>query len=112
MAIIIASIMVSACSHQQVAQVSPEPIDVTPPVVQTPDPVAVIPAPEPYPDKIIQPAPLPAPVVKPQPAPVVKPKPAPVMPTSRPVYVPPVKAKGNYRGAIPINQDLRQHYQR
>lgn len=114
MVVITASVLVSACSHQQVA---PEPVAMTPPVVDAPVPVPVMPAPKPYPDQVVQPAPmkpapLPAPVVKPRPAPVVKPKPAPVVVQApKPVYVPPVKAKGNYRGSIPIAQDLRQQYQ-
>nr|CAA6824997.1 MAG: Unknown protein [uncultured Thiotrichaceae bacterium] len=98
------SFVVSACSHQQVAD---EPIAVVPaPVVQQPQPV-VMPAPKPY----VRPAPLrpaPLPVAKPV---IVKPMPAPVRIAPKPVYVPPVKAKGNYRGAIPIASDLRQHYQ-
>lgn len=102
------SVVLSACSHQQVA---PGPAAMAPEPVVEP---AVIPAPQPYPDKVIQPAPmkpvpLPPPVVKPKPAPVVKPRP--VMPAPKPVYVPQVKAKGAYRGSIPIASDLRQQYQ-
>lgn len=104
------SVVLSACSHQQVA---PEPVVMAPePVLEQP---VVIPAPQPYQDKIVQPAPMkPAPlpprVVKPKPAPVVV-QPRPVVTQPKPVYVPQVKAKGTYRGSIPIASDLRQQYQ-
>lgn len=103
--VVATSVVVSACSHQQVA---PEPVVIAP--VEEP---VVMPAPEPYQEQIVQPAPMqPAPlppVVKPRPAP--KPKPRPVVVAPEPVYVPPVKAKGNYRGSIPISPDLRYQYQ-
>ncbi len=108
--VVATSVVVSACSHQQVA---PEPIVMapTPTVIEQP---VVMPAPKPYVQPApIRPAPLPVarpvPVVKPRPAPVVVHKPRPVAP--KPVYMPPVKAKGNYRGSIPIASDLRQYYQ-
>ncbi|MEZ5536993.1 MAG: hypothetical protein R3F02_15395 [Thiolinea sp.] len=104
-----AAVAVSACSHQQVA---PEPMVMAPDPVVVEEPV-VIPAPQPYHDTVVKPAPMkPAPL-----PPVVKPKPAPVQPQPvmtaqpQPVYVPQVKAKGNYRGSIPISSDLRQQYQ-
>ncbi|CAA6816747.1 MAG: Unknown protein [uncultured Thiotrichaceae bacterium] len=108
------SVVVTACSHQQVA---PEPIVMapTPTVIEQP---VVQPAPKPYVKPApIRPAPLPVarpvPVVKPRPAPVIaRPAPVKVMPRpAQPIYVPPVKAKGHYRGSIPIASDLRQYYQ-
>ncbi len=89
------------CSQQQAA-----------PVVETvPEPAPVVeyaPAPQPEP-VVVMPAPAPAPVVRP--APVYRPKPVARPVVRPPVKVPPVKAKGNYRGAIQIDRDLVQQYQ-
>ncbi len=113
--VVTTSVVVSACSQQQIA---PEPVVVAPVPTVIEEPV-VVPAPKPCVQPApVRPAPLPVakpvPVAKPRPAPVVKPKPAVVVPrpvAPEPIYVPPVKAKGNYRGSIPIASDLRQYYQ-
>lgn len=108
LAMAISSGFLSACSQQQAAPVIPATVVAPPSVVNT------IPAPKPYQDIVAKPAPLrPAPM----PAPIVRPvfvaKPAPVIiiPKPKPIRVPPVKAKGNYRGAVPIDERLRQQYQ-
>ncbi|MEZ5449740.1 MAG: hypothetical protein R3E89_12435 [Thiolinea sp.] len=109
---VLASSVLSACSQQQAAQAVadvPEPIVVEEEVRV----VETIPAPQPYQDVVVQPAPLkpapmPAPViVQPRPAPVIVPPPKPMVH----VPVPKVKAKGHYRGAVPIDERLRQQYQ-
>lgn len=90
-AILIAGLAATGCSQQQAA----------PPVETVPEPVVEVPqVPEPMP--VIE---EPAPVV--QPAPVQRPRPV----HRPPVKVPPVKAKGNYRGAVPIDRRTMQQYQ-
>lgn len=85
--------LAAGCSQQQAA----------PPVETVPEPIIEVPqAPEPMP--VIE---EPAPVV--QPAPIQRPRPH-VRPRP-PVKVPPVKAKGNYRGAVPIDRRAVQQYQ-
>ena len=110
-------VLLGGCSQQSVEQVAVVPSVEVPPVQEP------MPAPQVYQDVVnvpeaLEPAPMPAPVVaRPAPRPTVVARPAPVMP--RPVYVPPpkqirvppVKAKGNYRGAVPIDNVLRQQYQ-
>lgn len=96
MAILIAGLAAGGCSQQQAA----------PPVETVPEPIVEVPQPEPMP--VIE---EPAPVV--QPAPVQRPHPHPrPRPVQRPVVkVPPVKAKGNYRGAVQIDRGAMQQYQ-
>jgi hypothetical protein len=92
MAILIAGLAAAGCSQQQAA----------PPVETVPEPIVEVPqAPEPMPI-IEEPAPV-------QPAPAPRPRP-PIRPRP-PVKVPPVKAKGNYRGAVPIDRRAVQQYQ-
>lgn len=111
MAFAMSSSVLTACSHQQVAPVIPAAV-VNPPKVVQVKPMPVLPAPKPYRDVVVKPAPLkPAPMPRPvvRPAPVVKPMPVVV---AQPfIKVPPVKAKGTYRGAVPIDNTLRQQYQ-
>lgn len=92
MAILIAGLAAAGCSQQQAA----------PPVETVPEPVVEVPQPEPMP--VIE---EPAPVV--QPVPVQRPRPRPVQ--RPPVKVPPVKAKGTYRGAVQIDRGAMQQYQ-
>lgn len=113
--------LLSACSHQHVKPVVPPvvvsqppklpvPPVVPPPVLVKPPKIAeMIPAPAPYRDVVIAPVPL-QPVRKPvaPPVPLIRPV-ATILPPA-PV-VPKVKAKGVYRGAVPINGTLRQQYQ-
>ncbi|HMT91860.1 hypothetical protein [uncultured Thiothrix sp.] len=95
MAILIAGIAAAGCSQQQAA----------PPVETVPEPIVEAPQPEPVP--VIE---EPAPIVQPAP-PVQRPRPV-HRPVQRPpVKVPPVKAKGNYRGAVPIDRRAMQQYQ-
>ncbi|HPY39076.1 MAG TPA: hypothetical protein PLM98_01055 [Thiolinea sp.] len=93
MAILIAGLAAAGCSQQQAA----------PPVETVPEPIVEAPpAPEPMP--VIE---EPAPVVQPAPMPVQRPRPV----QRPPVKVPPVKAKGNYRGAVPIDRRAVRQYQ-
>lgn len=95
MAILIAGLAAAGCSQQQAA----------PPVETVPEPVVEVPQPEPVP--VIE-EPAPPPVVQPVP----RPQPRPVRPIPRPpVKVPPVKAKGTYRGAVQIDRGATQQYQ-
>ncbi|MGB1008810.1 MAG: hypothetical protein ACPGVP_03755 [Thiolinea sp.] len=110
LAVVLSSGFMSACSQQQAAPVIPATV-VNPPKVVKP-----VPPPKPYKDLVVKPAPLqPAPRPKPviRPAPVIKPMPAPVVVVPKPkiIKVPPVKAKGTYRGAVPIDNSLREQYQ-
>ena len=92
MAILIAGLAAAGCSQQQAApavETVPEPIVEVP---QVPEPMQVIEEPAP----VVQPAP----VIQ-RPRPVHRP----------PVKVPPVKAKGNYRGSVPIDRRAVQQYQ-
>lgn len=92
MAILIAGLAASGCSQQQAAP----PVETVPePVVETP----VVPEPMPVIEE-------PAPIVQPA-RPVQRPRPI----QRPPVKVPPVKAKGNYRGAVPIDRRAMQQYQ-
>lgn len=105
-------VFLGGCSQQSVEQVAVVPTVEMPPAEQA------MPVPQPYQDVVnvpeaLEPAPMPAPR-----PPVVVARPAPVQPPvyvppvkQKPVYVPPVKAKGNYRGAVPIDNVLRQQYQ-
>lgn len=92
MAILIAGMAAAGCSQQQAA----------PPVETVPEPIVEAPQPEPVP--VIE---EPAPIVQPAPVPVQRPRPV----HRPPVKVPPVKAKGNYRGAVPIDRRAMQQYQ-
>lgn len=92
LAILIAGLTTAGCSQQQAA----------PPVETVPEPI--IEAPQPVPVPVIE---EPAPVVQPAPVPVQRPRPI----HRPPVKVPPVKAKGNYRGAVPIDRRTMQQYQ-
>lgn len=101
--LLLTGVMAAGCSQQQTA-----PIDVG---------TAEVPAAQPYVEEqvqvqervVVQP-----PVVRPIPAPVVvRPhppinRPAPARP--KPI-IPPVKAKGNYRGRVQIDPNLSNHYQ-
>lgn len=94
-AMLIAGLAAAGCSQQQAA----------PPVETVPEPIVEVPQPEPMP--VIE---EPAPVV--QPAPVQRPRARRPHPVQRPVVkVPPVKAKGTYRGAVQIDRGAMQQYQ-
>lgn len=119
-------VVLSACSHQRVDPAPPVSTVVQPPpavvakpkppvVIRPPKAAKVMPPPkraQPYRDIVVAPQPLqpvPKPVVRP--APIIRPAPRATILPPAPVEVPPVKAKGTYRGAIAIDNTLRQQYQ-
>lgn len=111
LAAVIASGLLSACSHQQVATVVPEAV-----AVEVPKVAATIPAAQPYRHVVksavpIKPAPMPVTVAAPAVQPVVVP--VPVIPAAQPLAnaMPQVRAKGTYRGTVPVDTRLRYQYQ-
>ncbi len=108
--------VLSACSHQHAKSVAPPvvvdqlpapPVVKKPPVLKAPKVVKLIPAPAPYRDVVVAPVQL-----QPAPKPTVTPAPLPVATILPPaLVVPKIKAKGAYRGAVPVDSTLRQQYQ-
>ena len=112
--------LLSACSHQHARSVTepaivgqtslPKPVVIPlPSVVKPPKVVEMTPAPAPYRDIVISPVPL-KPVPKPVESTVPSVKPVATILPPAPV-VPKVKAKGIYRGTVPVDSTLRQQYQ-
>ncbi|WP_298608688.1 hypothetical protein [uncultured Thiothrix sp.] len=113
-AVIMTGLLASGCSQMSAQQV------VEPPPAPTPDKVVLdcskcAPAPVVTPRPVVKPRPIVRPRPQPRPPVVVHPRPQPqprppvvVVP---PVKVPPVKAKGNYRGKIQIDQGVMKQYQ-
>lgn len=109
-AVIMAGLLASGCSQMSAQQV------VEPPPAPTPDKVVLDcskcgPAPIVKPRPVVKPRPIVRPQPKPRPPMVVRPQPRPPVIVVPPIKVPPVKAKGNYRGKIQIDQGVMQQYQ-
>ena len=111
-------LFLSACSHKA-AVVNHAPVVAKKTVVVSTPPKGVVdsasvlklPKAVPYHDIAIKPVDLESGVVK---KPVVKPTPLPelVLPVTETIKVPAVKVKGDYRGSVPIDDSLRQQYQK
>ena len=100
--LIFAGFAATGCSQQQTAPIDTgtAEIPVAPPYVEEKQQPVVRPIPMPAPAPVVRPHP---PMHRPA-APVIRPLPP------KPV-VPPVKAKGNYRGRVQIDPNLSNHYQ-
>ena len=110
------NLLLSACSHQLAKPAVTPPVAVIPvpvlpaviaqPIVKPSNVVKVIPVPTPYRDIVVAPMQL-QPVQKPfvPPVPLIKPV------ATLPPIVPDVRAKGDYRGAVPVDGTLREQYQ-